>query len=40
MMAINDAKADDVEVFGKILLTAMMGIDETRGWLLGRGGTL
>jgi hypothetical protein len=40
MDTLRDAKADDVDAFGKMLLTALLGIDEMRGWLLARGGTL
>jgi hypothetical protein len=40
MGVLRDARADDVEVFGKILLTALLGHDETKGWLASRGGTL
>ncbi len=38
--AIGDARGDDIDLFGKILITAMMGIDEAKGWLLIRGGSL
>jgi hypothetical protein len=37
---INEAKADDVDAFGRILLSAMMGNDEADGWLAQRGGSL
>ena len=37
---IGDARGDDIDLFGKILITAMMGIDEAKGWLLIRGGSL
>lgn len=34
------ANGDDVDVFGKILITTMLGVDETRHWLQSRGGDL
>ncbi|KAF2094196.1 hypothetical protein NA57DRAFT_47048 [Rhizodiscina lignyota] len=37
---IADARADDIDSFGKILLVAFMGIDDGRGWFLTRGGAL
>lgn len=35
-----EAQGDDVEEFGKMILTTLMGIDETKGWLHSRGATL
>lgn len=35
-----DARPDDIEMFGRMLLTTMMGIDEAKGWLHSRGGSL
>lgn len=40
MHNLRDARADDVDAFGRILLTALMGIDEAKGWFLTRGGSL
>ncbi|KAH8911161.1 hypothetical protein BR93DRAFT_964975 [Coniochaeta sp. PMI_546] len=37
---LNEARGDDVEDFGKMILTTLMGIDETKGWLHSRGSTL
>lgn len=37
---IAEAKATDVELFGKMLLSAVMGVDDFKGWLYTRGGTL
>src|SRR5688572_17152401 len=37
---LDEAKADDVDSFGRILLSAMMGEDEADGWLAERGGSL
>ena len=34
---IDDAKSDDIDDFGKICLTALMGLDEAKGWLAMRG---
>ncbi|KAK4212698.1 hypothetical protein QBC37DRAFT_187156 [Rhypophila decipiens] len=34
------ANGDDVDVFGKLLITTLIGIDETRHWLQSRGGSL
>ena len=35
-----DARPEDLDVFGKILLTSMIGVDEAEGWLVSKGGTL
>lgn len=32
-----DAEAGDVEAFGKMLMTAALGVDETEAWLASRG---
>ena len=40
MHHLRDARADDVDMFGRILITALMGIDEAKGWFLTRGGSL
>lgn len=37
---IRDAEADDIEVFGRMLFTLFMGIDETKIWFASRGGIL
>lgn len=37
---IRDAKADDVDQFGRILISALMGIEEADAWLSVRGGSL
>jgi hypothetical protein len=33
------AKADDIDVFGRMLMTGLMGIDDVQGWFHTRGGT-
>ena len=38
--ALVEAKCDDIDVFGKIVLTTILGIDTTKGWLLTKGGAL
>ncbi|KIW15315.1 hypothetical protein PV08_05360 [Exophiala spinifera] len=35
-----DVEAGDVDVFGKILFTLFMGIDQTKAWFAARGGML
>ncbi|KAH8169955.1 C6 zinc finger domain-containing protein [Sarocladium implicatum] len=35
-----EAKADDVDLFGKMLISALMGQDEADAWLTERGGSL
>ncbi|KAK9368226.1 transcription factor gsfR2 [Lipomyces kononenkoae] len=37
---LREARGDDIETFGKMLLTAAIGIDEAKAWLNSRGGTL
>ncbi|KAK9234604.1 hypothetical protein V1525DRAFT_435460 [Lipomyces kononenkoae] len=37
---LREANSDDLETFGKIMLTAAIGIDEAKEWLYSRGGTL
>lgn len=37
---LNDAKAEDIDLFGKMMLTSEMGITEARGWLITAGGDL
>ena len=39
-VAFREANAGDVDVFGKILLTSIMGVDEAEGWFASRGGSL
>ena len=36
----SDAKGDDVDTFGKIFITALLGIDGAKGWLYTRGASL
>lgn len=36
---LRDAQAEDLELYGKILLSSMMGIEEFEGWMISRGGT-
>jgi len=38
--ALQNAKASDLDTFGKMLLTALLGIEETKGWLAVTGGLL
>ena len=37
---IQEARADDVDDLGRILLSAFMGIEEAEAWLITRGGAL
>ncbi|KFA80982.1 hypothetical protein S40288_00814 [Stachybotrys chartarum IBT 40288] len=37
---LQEAQADDVDAFGKIFITSLLGIEEAEGWLASRGGTL
>ncbi|KAF2009742.1 hypothetical protein BU24DRAFT_81470 [Aaosphaeria arxii CBS 175.79] len=37
---LENAKPDDVDVFGKMLLTGVLGIDDVKAWLYTRGGKL
>jgi hypothetical protein len=37
---LEEARGDDIEDYGKMILTTLMGIDETKGWLHSRGGAL
>ncbi|GJC94668.1 C6 zinc finger domain-containing protein [Colletotrichum higginsianum] len=37
---LRDAAADDVETFGRMLIVAGLGIEETRLWFYNRGGSL
>jgi hypothetical protein len=32
------AKADDIDVFGRMIMTGLMGIDDVKGWFHTRGG--
>jgi hypothetical protein len=34
---LEEAEGDDIEDFGKMILTTLMGIDETKGWLHSKG---
>ncbi|CAI0650104.1 unnamed protein product [Colletotrichum noveboracense] len=38
--ALRDASADDVDLFGRMLMVGALGIDDTRLWFYNRGGTL
>lgn len=38
--AVDGAMADDVDDYAKMILTALMGIDEFKGWMISRGGRL
>lgn len=37
---LRDAKPDDVDVFGRMMMTGLQGIDDVRGWFHSRGGVL
>jgi hypothetical protein len=37
---LSEVRGDDVEEFGKMILTTLMGIDETKGWLHSKGTSL
>jgi hypothetical protein len=37
---VRDGRADDFETFGKMFLTAYMGVTQAKGWFLSRGGVL
>lgn len=34
------ARPEDVDVFGKVMLTGILGVDDVRGWFVMRGGAL
>ena len=36
----NEARAHHADMFGKILLTSLIGVDEAEGWFASRGGSL
>ena len=36
---LEQAKCEDVDVFSKMMMTSIMGIDDVRGWCHTRGGT-
>lgn len=38
--ALKDARADDVDAFGRMWITALMGVEETEGWFAAKGGSL
>ncbi len=40
MRVLEEARGDDIETLGKMVMTSVMGIDEAKGWLATRGGTL
>jgi hypothetical protein len=35
-----EAEPDDIDQYGRILLTAILGVDEVRGWFISKGGML
>ncbi|KAH8161065.1 hypothetical protein CIB48_g7185 [Xylaria polymorpha] len=37
---IDSAQPDDIDQFGRILMTSGMGIDEAKGWFASKGGRL
>lgn len=37
---LKEARADDVDAFGRMWITALMGIEETEGWFAAKGGSL
>ncbi len=37
---MEDAKSEDIDEFGKMVLPSLMGLDEAKGWLALRGVTL
>lgn len=37
---LQDANADDLDVFGRMIMVGSMGIDDVRGWLHTKGGEL
>jgi hypothetical protein len=36
----DDAQADDLDVFGRMLVTAMLGIEGADAWMVSKGGSL
>ncbi|KAF7560749.1 hypothetical protein G7046_g3408 [Stylonectria norvegica] len=37
---LEEAKADDIDTYGKIFISSFMGIEEAQGWFASRGGSL
>lgn len=37
---LQEAKAEDVDTFGRIWISSLLGIEETEGWFASRGGSL
>ncbi|KAJ6786275.1 hypothetical protein PWT90_00815 [Aphanocladium album] len=37
---LREAKAEDVDAFGRMWITALMGVEETEGWFAAKGGSL
>jgi hypothetical protein len=37
---LRDARADDVDGFGRMMLIGVMGVDDVKAWLHTRGGHL
>ncbi|KAF2799544.1 hypothetical protein K505DRAFT_57899 [Melanomma pulvis-pyrius CBS 109.77] len=36
---LETARADDIDIFGRMIMTGLMGIDDVKGWFHTRGGT-
>lgn len=39
-IAFGQAQADDLDLFGRMMLTSVIGVDEAEGWFASRGGSL
>jgi hypothetical protein len=39
-IAFQEARADEIDAFGRIMLTSVIGVDEAEGWFAARGGSL
>jgi hypothetical protein len=37
---LDEAKADDIDIFGKIMISSLLGRDEADGWFASKGGKL
>jgi hypothetical protein len=37
---LKEADAQDVDVFGRMMMVGVMGVDDVRGWIYTRGGEL
>lgn len=40
MQVLDEAQADDIDWFGKMMISSLLGIDEAEGWFCSRGGSL